>query len=180
MMDESEQEIQIVILVVHHTKKGTRHDTMHNDNMRGSSVFGGASDTVLMFKRSETDESKRLLKPTKLRHGADESRKVRLLELQPVTLWFNDLGEVDEREHLLDPNSSGRTKAEDKIDWATVFGSDAVLQRKDIVDRAAIYGVSEATIDRALKSATEDDKLIKKNQGKYQLPDPTLSSSEAA
>jgi hypothetical protein len=172
---ELREKYNIVILVVHHTKKGTRHDTMHNDNMRGSSVFGGASDTVLMFKRSETDESKRLLKPTKLRHGADESRKVRLLELDPVTLWFNDLGEADENAHLVNPNSSGRTKAEDKIDWLAVFGSDPVLQRKDIVERAGKYGISVATIDRALQS-----KLVQSGHGKYKLPDPTLSSAEAA
>ena len=32
---ELQEKYNIVILVVHHTKKGTRHDTMHNDNMRG-------------------------------------------------------------------------------------------------------------------------------------------------
>jgi len=132
-----------------------------------------------MFKQSETDESKRLLKPTKLRHDTDDSRKVRILELEQATLWFKDLGEVDENAHLVNPNSSARPKFVDKIDRVDVFGSETVLQRKEIVDLAGKYGVSEATIDRALKSAVDDDKLIKKNQGKYQLPDPTLSLSAA-
>ncbi len=91
---------KVAVLVVHHTKKGVRYETMHNDNMRGSSVFAGATDTVLMFRRSSTDESKRLLKPTKLRHGDDKMRAARLLELNPSTLWFNDLGEADESAHI--------------------------------------------------------------------------------
>lgn len=121
-----------------------------------------------------------MLKPTKLRHCIDDFRKVRILELEQVTLWFKDLDEVDENAHLLNPNSSVRPKVENKIDWVEVFGSETVLQRKEIIDCAAKYGISEATIDRALKSVLDDDKLIMRNQGKYQLPDPTLSSSSAA
>jgi hypothetical protein len=151
---------------------------MHNDNMRGSSVFGGASDTVLMFKRSATDETKRLLKPTKLRHGNDDSRKVRLLEIEPTTLWLTDLGEADEAEHLPSTSSSGRPTAEEKIDWITLFGKDTILQRKDIVDRADKYGVSSSTVDRLLRNAGKDNTLVSAGHGKYQLP--TLSSLQAA
>jgi hypothetical protein len=175
---ELRERFGIVVLVVHHTKKGTRNETMHNDNMRGSSVFGGASDTVLMFKRSATDETKRLLKPTKLRHGNDDSRKVRLLEIEPTTLWLTDLGEADEAEHLPSTSSSGRPTAEEKIDWITLFGKDTILQRKDIVDRADKYGVSSSTVDRLLRNAGKDNTLVSAGHGKYQLP--TLSSLQAA
>ena len=168
----------IVIMVVHHTKKGTRNETMHNDNMRGSSVFGGALDTALMFKRSATDETKRLLKPTKLRHGNDDARKVRLLEIEPVTLRLTDLGEADESVHLPNPNSSGRPTAEEKIDWKTLLGNDTLLQRKDIVDRASMYGVSSSTVDRLLRNVVKDNTLTPNGHGKYQLP--TLSSLQAA
>ena len=177
---ELRERFNTVILVLHHTKKGTRNETMHNDNMRGSSVFGGASDTVLMFKRSAIDETKRLLKPTKLRHGNDDSRKVRLLEIEPTTLWLTDLGEADENEHLPNIHASTRPKAEEKIDWVTLFGDDSVLQRKDIIDRAEKYGVSGSTVDRLLRNALKDGDLFVPKHGKYSLPEPTLSSSVAA
>ena len=171
---------KVAMLVVHHTKKGTRYETMHNDNMRGSSVFAGATDTVLMFRRSSKDESKRLLKPTKLRHGDDKMRAARLLELDPSTLWFNDLGEVDETDHIArQDHSSGRETAEQKIDWFAVFGSNTVLKRKDIVAQMSGYGVSDRTVDRLLNKATEDKILVAVKQGQYSIV-KTLPLAQAA
>lgn len=157
------------LLVVHHTKKGTRYETMHNDNMRGSSVFGGGTDTVLMFRCSAVDDSKRLLKPTKLRHGSDEMRKARLLELNPGILWFMDIGEADEMQHIAkqDP-TSGRKTAEQKIDWSTVFGGETDLKRKEVVERLGKNGISKRNADRLLKKASEEDRL-KPKLGQYTL-----------
>lgn len=165
----------IVVLVVHHTKKGTRYETMHNDNMRGSSVFGGATDTVLMFRRSHKDEGLRLLKPTKLRHGGDEIRSPRLLELDPNSLWFRDLGEADELEHIA-AEPGARPKAEDKIDWVAIFDTATILTRKEIHERCEGMKLSERTIDRQLKKAsdkTSDDRELDQIEfGKYALHKP--------
>ena len=173
----------IVVLVVHHTKKGTRYETMHNDNMRGSSVFGGATDTVLMFRRSRKDEGQRLLKPTKLRHGGDEGRSVRLLELDPNTLWFHDVGEADELEHI-ESEASARPKAEDKIDWVEVFGTATILTRKENLDQCKDKKISERTLDRQLKKASNekfgDRELDLIEHGKYALHKSEDSTLPAA
>lgn len=148
---------------------------MHNDNMRGSSVFGGATDTVLMFRRSHKDEGLRLLKPTKLRHGGDEIRSPRLLELDPNSLWFRDLGEADELEHIA-AEPGARPKAEDKIDWVAIFDTATILTRKEIHERCEGMKLSERTIDRQLKKAsdkTSDDRELDQIEfGKYALHKP--------
>jgi archaellum biogenesis ATPase FlaH len=164
---------KVAVLVVHHTKKGTRYETMHNDNMRGSSVFAGATDTVLMFRRSSKEESKRLLKPTKLRHGDDKMRAARLLELNPSSLWFTDLGEVDETDHIArQDQSSGRKTAEEKIEWLTVFGSDKQLTRKQLLDRCP--DISPRTVDRLIAKAVQPDngQMVVVSHGVYALPLP--------
>ena len=166
----------IVVMVVHHTKKGTRFETMHNDNMRGSSVFDGATDTVFMFRRSSTDETKRLLKPTKLRHGGDENRKTRLLELDNNTLWFRDHGEADEKAHM--PMVVAPATIEAKVDWEDVFGDDQTLERKDILTR--LPGKPPRSVDRLLKDSVKSQLLVKDSRGEYSLPkkDPVSDDSQ--
>jgi hypothetical protein len=159
----------IAVLVVHHTKKGSRFEGMHNDNMRGSSVFAGATDTVMMMRRSSTDESKRLFKPTKLRNGNDDYRKVHLLGLNTHNLWFGDEGEVNEEDHIAQQVGTGRQSAEGKIDFRTVFGSDLELKRSDILSRCEAAGGSERTLDRCLRAAIHDGILEKAGFGKYAL-----------
>jgi ERCC4-type nuclease len=164
---------KVAVLVVHHTKKGTRYETMHNDNIRGSSVFAGATDTVLMFQRSSKEKSKRLLKPTKLRHGDDKMRAARLLELNPSSLWFNDLGEVDETDHIArQDQSSGRKTAEEKIEWLTVFGNDKQLTRKQLIERCP--NISARTADRLIAKAVQPDnrQMVVVSHGVYALPLP--------
>jgi|SRR5208283_2487854 hypothetical protein len=140
---------RVAILVVHHTKKGTRYESMHNDNMRGSSVFSGASDSVLMFRRSAKDEKLRLIKPTKLRHGDDDIRKARLLELNPGILWFSEIGEVNESDHI-EKQETSSSNDDANIEWSIIFGSDINLARKDIVRRLQGVGKSKRTADRLI------------------------------
>jgi hypothetical protein len=87
------------VLVVHHTKKGVLSSRLHIDLMRGAGVFGAASDTVLMIKRSQTKPSVRIVKATKLRHSADEELKTRAINLNEF-LWFTDIGTTTEEEHM--------------------------------------------------------------------------------
>jgi hypothetical protein len=160
----------VAVLVVHHTKKGTRYETMHNDNMRGSMVFGASSDTVIMMRRSATDESKRVFKPTKLRNSNDDLRKARLLSLGQGDLWFSDEGEANEEDHLAVQGGTGRVTAEDKINFEEVFGQDKELSRKDIVERCSKLGFGERTIDRCLKSENRKDGMLHQPKfGRYTL-----------
>lgn len=135
------------LLVVHHTKKGARFERMHNDQMRGSNVFSGASDTVLQMRRSATDETKRIIKPTKFRHVSDENRKCRLLSLNPETLWFKDEGETNEGDHIAVASQT----AEEEVDFTVVFGEAKELSRKEIQERCRPLGYDQRTIDRLTK-----------------------------
>ena len=154
------------ILVIHHTKKGSRYERMHNDNMRGASVFSGASDTVFQFKRSASDEKKRLFKPTKLRHGSDDLRKARLLVLKP-SLWFADDGEANEDDHT--ERLVHHPVAVERINFEVIFGEKAELSRKEIVELCAPFGYTERTIDRALKLSKQNGEIISKKMGVYEI-----------
>jgi ABC-type Mn2+/Zn2+ transport system ATPase subunit len=169
MFVELRDKFGIAVLVVHHTKKGSRFEGMHNDNMRGSSVFAGATDTVMMMRRSSTDESKRLFKPTKLRNGNDDYRKVRLLGLNTHNLWFGDEGEVNEEDHIAQQPGTARQRTETKIDFKALFDKDVKLKRSEIVKRWKVAKDSERTIDRYLSLAVDDGILEKIGHGEYAL-----------
>jgi hypothetical protein len=155
----------LALMLIHHTKKAARYERMHNDQMRGSNVFGGMTDTVLQMRRSAADEGKRIIKPTKFRHVSDEHRKCRLLSLNPETLWFKDEGETDESEHIA---TAGQT-AEETIDFAEVFRDKKELSRKEILERCQPLGYDERTIDRILKKAKASGTLKVPRYGYYAL-----------
>ena len=155
----------LAVLIIHHTKKGTRYSRMHNDQMRGSNVFGASPDTNLQIRRSAADESKRILKPTKFRHVGDEERKCRLLSLDRETLWFQDEGEADEDEHIEQPGPT----AEERIDFAEIIKPGEVISRKEVVLRSSPLGYDERTIDRLLKRAKAAKQLKSPRYGYYAL-----------
>lgn len=148
----------LALLIVHHTKKGSQYQRMHNDQMRGSNVFGGSADTTLQIRRSSADEGKRIIKPLKGRHIPDAMRKCRLLSLDPVNLWFKDEGEIDEGEHIAMTNLT----AKECIDFKNILQVSEIVSRKDIIERCKYLGYDERTIDRLLKDA--------KNQGTLKVP----------
>ena len=155
----------LAVLLIHHTKKGSRHVRMHNDQMRGSNVFGGITDTVLQMRRSGVDETKRIIKPTKFRHVGDEERKCRLLSLNPETLWFRDEGETNEDDHIarLEPT------AEQTIDWKEIIQQGEVVSRKEMLERCSPHRYDERTIDRCLKKAKAAGTLKVPKFGYYSL-----------
>jgi hypothetical protein len=155
----------LALLLIHHTKKAARYERMHNDQMRGSNVFGGITDTVLQMRRSAADESKRIIKPTKFRHVSDENRKCRLLSLNRETLWFKDEGETDEGDHI----ATAVQTAEESIDFVGVFGDKKELSRKEIQERCQPLGYDERTIDRILKKAKSSGSLKVPRYGYYGL-----------
>jgi hypothetical protein len=155
----------LAVLLIHHTKKGARYERMHNDQMRGSNVFGGITDTVLQMRRSATDERKRIIKPTKFRHVSDENRKCRLLSLDSETLWFRDEGETDEGAHISCPEAT----AEDQIDFKHILQPGEVASRKQMLDRCSHLGYDERTIDRLLKKGKEAGTLKSPKYGYYGL-----------
>lgn len=180
---EMRDRFHIALIVVHHTKKGVRHESMHNDNMRGSQVFSASSDTVLQIRRSAKDESTRIFKPTKLRHGDDAMREPRLLSLVSANLWFVDEGIANEEEHLPKQNATpGNQTARTSIDWSGVFGNDNTLTRSEIIDRCKPLNISDRSIDRQLKEACEAYVLDKRSEGKYTIMRAIVASpiSQAA
>ena len=62
------------VVIVHHFRKGGQGQRLNSDLMRGAGVFGAIADSIVMLKRSETDEGKGLFKPVKLRHSPDKNR----------------------------------------------------------------------------------------------------------
>ena len=167
----------VSLLVVHHTKKGTNKEFMHNDNMRGFMVFSASSDTVLQLRRSAKDESVRLFKPTKLRHGDDKMRAPRLLSLDTDLLWFEDQGVVDEAEHIVQDHLSESVKKAD-IDWKQVFASDTMLKRRQIL--ACLPLLSPRSIDRALGDAVKEGGPLVRGikEGEYRLRPDEKGGSE--
>ncbi len=155
----------LALLLVHHTKKGARYQQMHNDQMRGSNVFGGITDTVLQFRRSANDESKRIIKPTKFRHVSDEYRKCRLLSLNPESLWFKDEGETNESEHI----AKAIPTAEEEINFQEIIKPDEEVQRKDFIERCKSLGYKERTIDRCLSKAKDKGSIITSRYGHFKL-----------
>jgi len=155
----------LAVLVIHHTKKGSRYQRMHNDQMRGSNVFGGSADTTLQIRRSSADEGKRIIKPLKGRHIPDAMRKCRLLSFDPVSLWFKDEGETDEGEHIAMETQT----AQEIIDFKSIFGDATELSRKEIQERCKPLGYEERTIDRLLKNAKTNGTLKMPKYGYYSL-----------
>jgi hypothetical protein len=170
---ELRDKYSVAVIVVHHTKKGVKNEAMHNDNIRGSQVFSASADTNILLRRSGTDESKRLFKPTKLRNGRDELRQPHLLSLETHSLWFIDEGIVNEEDHIAVIGANGASGREaTEIDWNVIFGKDTELQRKVIVERCKSVNIGERTVDRLLRTAREAGLLVAvtgKN-GVYQLP----------
>jgi hypothetical protein len=155
-----------VVLIVHHTKKGSASQWMGNDNMRGSGVFGAGSDTVLELRRSKEDETKRLLKPTKLRHSTDTMRTVRLLGLNPETLWFHDEGPTDEKLHIFQNDVPQRKEV---IDFTSILKPAESLSRGEIIKRCTNKGYSDSSLDRFLEDALRREILKKTKYGQYGL-----------
>jgi hypothetical protein len=153
----------LTLLLIHHTKKNSRYEKMHNDQMRGSNVFSGVTDTVLQIRRSAADERKRIIKPTKFRHVSDENRKCRLLSLNTESLWFIDEGETNEDEHI----ARATPTAEDEIDFRSILKDGEQISRKEILERCKHLGYDERTIDRQLKKAKGKDILKVPKYGYY-------------
>ncbi|MBI5021893.1 MAG: AAA family ATPase [Ignavibacteriales bacterium] len=160
----------LCVLILHHTKKGARNDRLHNDLMRGAGVFGAAADTVIMMKRSQTEEGKRILKPTKLRHSSDVNREARLLSLNSETLWFRDEGVANEADHL---QNSNQITAAETIDFTEIFEGKDELKLKEIVAICEPDGFDKRTIQRLLDAAVRNGKLYKLRHGVYSLNKPS-------
>jgi len=124
-----------------------------------SMVFAASPDTVLQRRRSAEGGSIRLFKPTKLRHGDDARRAVRLLSLDTSSLWFDDQGIVDEVDHVATDRAGDVAKKVD-VDWPTAFGGDKVLKRKVILNR--LPNTPSRSVDRALSDAVKDNSPLVK------------------
>jgi RecA-family ATPase len=158
---------KLAVLVVHHTKKGSRKERMHNDLMRGAGAFGGAADTVLMLRPSQTEPGNRIILPTKLRHSGDSNKKARLLSFDEATFWFTDEGDAKEEEHILAPVGTAKGAT---IDLRDLFNGKPILTREAIGKAFADLGLGIRTADRRAKKAVKDGVLVEVTPGVYSLP----------
>lgn len=158
------------VVVVHHLRKGGRDQRLNNELMRGSGVFGAAADSILMLRRSQTEESRRILKATKLRHSGDENKQTRLLSLNPETLWFHDDGPADEGEHMQSANT-----ASDVLDFNSILEAGE-MRFGDILKSVEGYGFNTKTVQRQLDKAVESGRVIKPRHGWYALPEMDMVS----
>ncbi len=149
------------VLVVHHLKKGGRDQRLNSELMRGAGVFGAAADSILMLRRSQTEEAKRILKATKLRHSSDSNKTARLLSLDPETLWFSDNGPVDEGDHI-----STVPTAQDVIDLEEIL-EGGEMRFGDILKACKGYGYNSKTIQRQLDDLMKAGKITKTRYGHY-------------
>ncbi len=156
----------LAILVVHHTKKGSNTRVLETDNMRGSGVFGAATDSDIELRRSGTNPSQRILKPTKLRYGSDILRKTHLLSLDEKTLWFHDEGIVEEEDHI----RKNRTHSTIDIDLTKIIHEGEIVTRGEVIERCKQYNYYVRTIDRVLNKAKEAGMIISPKHGEYSLP----------
>ena len=154
----------LAVLLVHHLKKNSRTEKMHNDQMRGSNVFGGITDTVLQIRRSDKDPTKRIIKPTKLRHVGDENRRCRLLSLNPDTLWFSDEGETNEEEHLAQPAPPAARR---QITPEQLFGDRKEMSAKNLYLSAKPFGYSDKTVQRLVEDWVRAGQVEKVRRGTY-------------
>ena len=152
------------VVVVHHLKKGGRDQRLNSELMRGAGVFGAAADSILMLRRSQTEESKRILKATKLRHAADENKKARLLSLDPEIMWFRDEGEANEDDHI----QSGPT-ANETIDFVEILGGGE-KRLSEILKATEGFKYSPKTIQRQLDIAVKTGLVVRPRYGFYSLP----------
>jgi hypothetical protein len=159
-------EYKTAVLLIHHTKKGSQFSKMHNEQMRGSSVFGAMPDTILQMKRSGSDDTKRYLKPTKLRHSSDLARICRQLGFDPGTLWFSDEGEVIEE--WQQPRNHPFT-SEKRISVGDVFHSEEIIPLKEIVTRTVPFGYNEKTIRRRVDRWIAEGSVAKTKHGHYKM-----------
>jgi RecA-family ATPase len=157
----------LCIVIVHHLKKGGRGERLNSEMMRGASVLGGAADSVLVMRRSQTDESKRILKLVKSRHASDEGREPRLLSLNPENLWLRDEGVCAEEDHVAAPLS-----ASESVNLEDIFGEHEELSMKQIQD--ACPDVSRATIFRVVNKAVEKGELQHAARGQYRKSQVSL------
>ncbi len=93
------------LLLIHHTKKGTSYQLTNSDMQSGAGAISDLVDGDLFLRRSQKDNSFRILKRSKSRNCEDQDGAT-LIKLNPDTLWFELVeSNVDEIEHVFDPNT---------------------------------------------------------------------------
>jgi hypothetical protein len=130
------------------------------------------------MRRSDKDESKRIIKADKLRGFDDDERKPRLLSFDKATFTFHDEGLVDEEHHIA---HLGEKKME-KIDVLGLFKSSGKtsMSRDEIIVASEDLGYSIPTVDRAIKRGMVKDTLWKEKRGTYTVVQPVTTPTPVA
>ncbi len=157
----------LAVVILHHTKKRSRFQTLNSNNMRGSGVFAAATDTNIELRRSENDETKRIFKPTKLRYATDAMRQTRLLSLVGETLWFQDEGATDEEEHITKVRA--KRFSYETIKFDEIIKPGEILTRREITERCQALGYRQRTVDYTLNEAKKSGTVRSPKHGLYTI-----------
>lgn len=138
-------EYNCAIILVHHTKKGTRNQYLNSDMQSGAGALTDLADADFLMGRSCQDKDYRLVKRLKSRN-CGEQEKPKLLRLNPDTLWYECIEEeVNESDHII-IESKRADKEKETNEWRKLR-----LGGKTQDEIAKIYNVNKSTVSRRLK-----------------------------
>lgn len=137
------------IVVIDHTRKGTKHLRSDSDLQSGSGAKTDLSDGDFQIRHSCQDKQLRLIRRLKSRMF-EESDETKLIRLNPATLWFELVAHnVNEAEHI---GISNIPDKEELIDLA----KDLLKQGKTFQQIAGILNKPKTTIHRWLQQNSEN------------------------
>ncbi|MGC9093977.1 MAG: hypothetical protein ACP5JH_12135, partial [Bacteroidota bacterium] len=154
-------------------RKGIAGLTMHNEQMRGSQVFGAIVDSAYQLKYSTLNPEKILFKPTKFRHIPIHQRQTHLLSIDTNTLWLRDEGVVDEKEQLRDVAS-----VSDIISPEDVFKDYPIRYMADIQKELIERGLKEPQRNKLITLWLKRGLIMRMPHGGYTLTQPKEISNE--
>lgn len=125
------EEVGCTLLVIHHTKKSARGERAGSEQAMGSHTFAMSSDGNFQMKRSETDPEKRIVFDTGNRDFSDF--KPRLIQLNELNLWFGDLGECDEVEHMKEQNMRKTKNVDEEYAVKVLESRNSPLMKQDLI-----------------------------------------------
>lgn len=138
------EKYRTAIVVVDHFRKGTNNLAGESDLQSGSGAKTDLVDGDFLLRHSCQQKDWRILKRVKSR-VAEESDSVKLIRLNPETMWFELIEEnVTESEHI---GLKGITDKDEQRDMALSLRSDG----KSLEEIARILGKGKTTIHRWLK-----------------------------
>lgn len=136
------------IVVVDHTRKGSRGKLTDSDLQSGSGSKTDLADSAFFLRRSCQSSDLRIIKRSKDR-DTREQKRAKLLRFNSETLWFEHVADdIDESIHV-DPTSLANAPKEDIITTIKLLISE---QGKSVREVEQLTGISKSSVQRMAQS----------------------------